>query len=96
MLTLQSRICRSPECLAAELEGGIVMMSVENGAYYQLDAIGAEIWRRLEQPVEIGQLCAELTQLYDGPRDDIQRDVLAFLSGLVERKLILPADTPAA
>lgn len=31
-----------------------------------------------------------------GPLDDIQRDVLAFLSGLAERKLILPADTPAA
>jgi outer membrane protein assembly factor BamB len=96
MLTLQSRICRSPECLAAELEGEIVMMNVENGAYYQLDATGTEIWSRLEQPVEIGQLCAELAQLYDGPPEDIQRDVLAFLSGLAERKLVVPADAPAA
>ncbi|MDQ0301205.1 PqqD family protein [Ancylobacter polymorphus] len=52
--------------------------------------------RGLEQPVEIGQLCAELARLYDGPPDDIQRDVLAFFSGTAERKLILPADAPAA
>ncbi|WP_371348202.1 PqqD family peptide modification chaperone [Ancylobacter sp. IITR112] len=91
MLTLQSRIRRSPDCLAAELEGEVVMMNVENGAYYQLDATGTDIWNRLEAPVEIGALCAELAQLYDGPLADIQRDVLAFLSELAERKLVLAA-----
>ncbi|MDQ0346813.1 PqqD family peptide modification chaperone [Ancylobacter vacuolatus] len=95
MLTLQSRICRSPECLTAELEGDIVMMNVENGAYYQLDATGTEIWNRLETPVEIGPLCAELAQLYEGPIDEIERDVLAFLAGLAERGLVVPADVPA-
>lgn len=91
MLTLQSRILRSPDCLAAELEGDVVMMNVENGAYYQLDAIGTDIWQRLEHPVEIGALCGELALLYDAPVSDIQRDVLAFLSALAERKLVVSA-----
>ncbi|GLK72229.1 PqqD family protein [Ancylobacter dichloromethanicus] len=68
------------------------MMNVENGACCQFDATGTEIWNRLEQPVEIGQLCAELARAYDGPIDDIRRDVLAFLSGLAARELVVHAD----
>jgi hypothetical protein len=55
------------------------MLHVEKNAYYDTDAIGADIWRRLESPTRVGDLCAALVQRYDVQPEQCEADVLAFL-----------------
>ena len=45
-----TRIARSPSVLAAEVDGEIVMMSIEQGLYFGLDDIGSDIWKRIDPP----------------------------------------------
>jgi len=42
-ITATTVISRSPAVLTAEADGEIVMMSIEHGCYFELDAIGSDI-----------------------------------------------------
>lgn len=87
-LSLASKICRSEDHLAAEIDEELVLMSVEQGNYYGLDAIGADIWKRLDGEVLVSDLCSALEKEYDANAATIQSDVLALLEQLAAEKLI--------
>ena len=53
-----------------------------------LDTPPRSIWRALRDPQSVGGLCEALAASYDAPLDRIQVSVLAFLSQLLERRLI--------
>lgn len=65
-----------------------VLMSLERGNYYGLDAIATDIWLRLEQPISIGDLCAQLVEDYEADLATIQRDVLNLLEHLRAEGLV--------
>lgn len=85
---LSSTVVQSREPLSAEVDGETVLMSVEQGRYFGLDAIGGDVWRRLETPVRVSDLCAGLAADYEGEPDVIERDVLDLLGKMAERRLI--------
>ena len=87
-LTTDSMLCRCTEPLAAEVDGEMVLMSIERGNYYGLDSIGSDIWHRLEQPVRVSDLVAALATDYDGDASVIECDVLALLTKLLENGLV--------
>ncbi len=79
---------RAPGLLATEIEGELVMMDVKSGNYYNLDRIGAAIWRQLENPIGFEALCQDLHRHYDAPLGSIRQDVAALLSELLTHKLV--------
>jgi len=83
-----TRIRRGSGVVTAEVDGEVVMMSVEQGLYYGLDDIGSDIWRRLEQPVEVGVLLDALSESYDADRSTIERDTLKLLDQLLQQRVI--------
>lgn len=87
-LTAQSVIRRSVRPLSADLGSETMLMSSETGKYYSLDTVGAEIWRRLVEPVSIRALCRSLATIYHGDADQIERDVIALLKKMLEQGLI--------
>jgi hypothetical protein len=87
-LTAFDCIVRSGQCLSTEIDDETVLMSVESGCYGGLDDIGSDIWRRLEKPISVVELCDGLASEYDANRATIEADVLAFLSGLLEKQMI--------
>lgn len=88
MITQNSVILRSESHLATEISGEIVLMSVDRGVYCGLDQIGGDIWRRIEQPIRVEDLCAGLIRDYDAPAETIMGDVLALLTQLAAQDLI--------
>src|ERR1700687_3155724 len=75
-------ISRSPSVLTAEVEGEIVMMSIEQGRYYGLDDIGSDVWRRLDPPCSFAELIERLTADYDADSTTITADVRTLLAGM--------------
>lgn len=82
MITPATIVVRAGDQIAAPVGDELVMLDIEKGTYYALDDVAAAIWRRLETPVEVSQVCAELQAEYDVPHDRCQADVLAFLRKL--------------
>lgn len=76
-------LARSDELLEAEIDGETVMLSIDKGEYYGLDAIGSEIWALLEGPRSVSEICTSMCERYDVEPDICERDVLAFLGDLV-------------
>jgi hypothetical protein len=81
-------ISRSPAVLTAEVDGEIVMMSIEQGRYFGLDDIGSDIWKRLEQPCSFVTLVDRLAADYDADRATIAADVEALLGRMAAQDVV--------
>jgi hypothetical protein len=81
-------VSRSPSVLTAEVDGEIVMMSIEQGRYYGLDDIGTDIWKRIEPPCSFATLIEGLATDYDADRATIKTDVQNFLGHMVEHDVV--------
>ena len=79
---LETIIARSNEVVSTEIDGEVVMMSIEQGNYSGLDGIGSEIWRLLENPLRVSDICDQMMARYDVDRATCEKDVLAFLNDL--------------
>lgn len=86
-----ARLVRTPNVIATEVDGELVLMSIEEGRYFGLDAVGSEIWRRLEVPKTIDSLTDELKAHFEGDAATIERDTAAFIDRLSENGLVAGA-----
>jgi len=87
-ITLSSVVVWSQGPLSAEIDGEVVLMSVADGMYFGLDTVGSEVWRQLEQPVKIADLCVSLAERYEAEPNVIEYDVLELVTKLYERQLV--------
>jgi hypothetical protein len=81
-------ISRSPSVLTAEVDGEIVMMSIQQGQYFGLDDIGSDIWKRIEPPCSFAALINGLTADYEADRATIHADVHSLLLRMVEQDVV--------
>jgi len=88
-LTLQAIVKRNSGLVTSNIDGEIVMMSVDNGEYYGLDEIGSRIWDLLENSISIEQLVDKLTEEFDVAKEDCINDTFEFLKDLMNKNLIL-------
>ena len=68
------------DIVVSDIDDEKVMMSVENGQYYNLDSVGSRVWELIVKPVKVSELIDALLLKYDVDRETCERDVLAFLS----------------
>lgn len=83
-----SVVRQSDRQVAADLDGEVAMMSVENGEYYVLDSIASRTWELIEEPIKVSDLCAKLVDEYDVETETCQRDVVEFLVQMHKKGLI--------
>ncbi len=79
-ITLDTTVAQSETLVSADIGGEVVMLHIENNAYYNADSIGTDIWHRLAQPTSVKALCTALVQVYDVDVETCHTDVLAFLN----------------
>jgi len=93
-LSPDSVLVRDKTLTAAELDGRVVVMNLNAGAYFDFNRIGTEIWSMLAEPCPIRRIFDSLSQNYRVDRETVARDVTPFLQTLVEQQLIrtMPPD----
>ena len=79
---------RNKQIVSADMDGELVMMSVDKGQYYGLGGIGPRIWEMLAEPVDRAQLVSAITSEYEVDEQECARDVDAFLQLLLKDNLI--------
>lgn len=82
-LTLNSVVSRNADVIEAEIDGERVMMSIETGQYYGLDAIASRIWSLLETPQSVQAICAALISQYQVDEAQCAADVSLFLEQMI-------------
>jgi hypothetical protein len=71
-----------------ELDGEAVVLNLDTGIYFGLDAVGTRIWRLLEEHKPLRLVLDTLVEEYDAAPDRLQRDLLAFIERLNTKGLL--------
>jgi hypothetical protein len=87
-LTQDSRIVLTTNLLSAEVDGEAVIMDMQSGNYFGLDAIGTEIFQLMAQPILVSELCRKLEAEFDATPETIREDVLHLCNEMLQHGLI--------
>jgi hypothetical protein len=88
LVTDAALISRSPSVLTAEVDGEVLIMSIDRGNYFSLNEIACDIWRRLDPPCSFAELIDGLAADYDANRATIVDDVRVLLRRLVAEDIV--------
>ena len=83
-----SRLARAPELIAADVDGEMVMMSVERGEYYGLNEVGARIWSLLASPKTLTELQQCLCAEYAVSPEQCRHELQPFIDELLARGIL--------
>lgn len=87
-LDASSVVVRSPDQVSGDLDGKVVLLSIQNGEYYNMNEVGSRIWALIEQPMTVAALCERLLAEFEVEPATCEREVRAFLDRLRERGLV--------
>ena len=88
MIDRSTKFIRTRKIIAADMDGDIALMSVENGAYYGLGKIETAIWNALAEPLTIAELIEKLCQRFEVTATQCEQDIQPFLSDMLAENLI--------
>ncbi|MFF2888878.1 lasso peptide biosynthesis PqqD family chaperone [Paenibacillus sp. NPDC057967] len=74
--------------IASDMNGEKVLLSIDNGKYYNLGAIGGRIWDMMAYPETIGSIVNTLMDEYEIDRTTCEEQVFSFLTHLSEERLV--------
>lgn len=76
------------DVLSSELGSEHVLLNLRDGTYYGLEDVGGDIWKLLQAPISVGDICCAIVETYDVEPARCRRDVVRLLGELAERRLI--------
>ena len=79
---------KRPGLIATDMDGEKVMLNIETGKYFGLDAVGSSIWELLENRRSLREIVEQLQQEYEVDEQTCLNDVASFLDTLHSRGLI--------
>ncbi len=75
--------------VAADLHEGVTILQLKSGVYYELDLVGATVWRLIqESPRQVQEVHQVLLKEYDVSPEQCRNDLFHLLENLLEEKLI--------
>jgi hypothetical protein len=71
-----------------QFDDELVLVDLEAGDYYALNAVGVKIWLGLTRGATPGQIAAALEREYEESAEVLLRDCLDVVAELLERRLV--------
>ncbi|QOR65463.1 lasso peptide biosynthesis PqqD family chaperone [Cytobacillus suaedae] len=87
-INLDSIVTQSEGNIVSDMDGEKVMLSINNGKYYNLGEIGGAIWDLMEGHASVKQLVAILMDKYQVDEMECEEHVMLFLTHLEVEGLI--------
>jgi len=75
--------------IVSDMGGEKVMLSINNGKYYNLGEIGGVIWDLTKEPIAIEQLVAHLVSQYEVEQNECEQQVMNFIKQLNNEGLLI-------
>jgi hypothetical protein len=88
-LTLDSKVQRNPEMVSGNMDGEIVMLSLQRGEYFGLDKVGSRIWELIEQSITVDNIKKVLLNEYEVDVLTCEKDLIEFLEDLESKGLLI-------
>ncbi|KIL49376.1 lasso peptide biosynthesis PqqD family chaperone [Jeotgalibacillus soli] len=91
-LSTDSVVSQMEGNIVSDMDGEKVMLSIQNGKYYNLGELGGEIWELIKEPISIQELVTVLQSQYDVTPAECEEQVISFLNQLIDQGLIQVED----
>jgi hypothetical protein len=91
----------SKDIVARKIEGEIVIVPLVSGIgnledeLFTLNETGRAVWERLDGKKALREIAAELAFEYDGPLEEIERDVTGLIDELIKRRMLVEINPSA-
>lgn len=69
----------------------LVMLSVDAGRYYSVNAVGRRVWELLEEPKSIAELRAAICAEFDVDEAVCEADVVKFIGEMIKNGMVYAA-----
>lgn len=87
-ISLSDKVTQGKGNIVSDMGGEKVMLSINNGKYYNLGVMGGEIWGLMKEPTIVNKMVTALISTYDVENMECEEHVIAFLNHLYEEGLI--------
>lgn len=87
-LAPNSLLIRSPDLVATELDGDIVMMHIKSGQYFGISGVGTRIWAMLDRPITLDDLTRGIVTEYLVDEQTCRKDIMAFVEALMAQEAV--------
>lgn len=88
VIQLETRVVRVPQQTSGQVDGQVVLLSLESGHYYGMNEHGSRVWELIEEPRAVSEVVARLLGEFDVPRERCEAEVLSFLNALRADRLV--------
>lgn len=75
-----------------ELDGEAVILNLQSGIYFGLDAIGTRVWERIDRHEPVEAVVSALVAEYDVDADRARADVRRLIQQLLDKGLLIDGD----
>ena len=79
--------------LSRELAGETVLLNLESGVYYGLDAVGTRAWNLLAEERTLADVCTIMLEEFEVTHDTLQQDLTTLVRELCEKQLLVPVSS---
>lgn len=84
------------DVIAESVDGEVIIINLNSGAYYSSLGSGDAIWQRLAAGLSVGEVLESLSSGYGVPSQAMEPEVARFLERLQAEELLAPDTTRSA
>ncbi len=87
-ITRETLVAQKGGAVSSIVEGEAVILDIDSGYFFQLNAVASRIWEALQSEMTISSLCDQLHTQFVADPEVCTGDVLEFLNEMSLRGLI--------
>jgi hypothetical protein len=84
----RDKFTSSPNAVSRQVGDETVILHLESGTYFGLDAVGARFWLLMGEGKSLGEIYDVLSDEYEVSREDLERDIVLLIKDLLAKDLI--------
>ena len=86
-ISLENAFIPSKAAVFRDLDGEAVILDLDSGTYFGLNAVGTRMWQLIERHGQLKAVHEQLCREYDATPDVLERDLLDLVSRLADARL---------
>lgn len=86
--TLDCRVRVNDDVLFQELQGEAVLLNLESGIYFGLDAVGTRMWQLMAEQDQLAAVARSIVAEYEVGEEQCAADLLALVAKLESQGLV--------
>jgi hypothetical protein len=84
----QTILVASKDQVSCELGEEAAILGMKNSVYYGLNPVGARVWRLLQRPRSVAEICEAIVSEYDVTAERCEGDLIPLLQQMLQEGLV--------